>query len=45
MNMGDTNIVNNNGIQYKRIKVCVEHDISQYKPTRAGKKIIMVTSC
>ena len=40
INTGNTRIVNNHGIQYKRIKVCVEHDILQYKPTRAGNKII-----
>jgi hypothetical protein len=38
MNTGNTNIVNNNGIQYKRIKVCVEHDILLYKPTQAGRQ-------
>ncbi len=40
MNTGNIQIVHNNGIQYIRIKVCVEHNILQYKPTRAGNKII-----
>ncbi len=40
-NTGNIKIVNNHGSQYERIKVCVEHDILQYKPTWVGNKIIV----